>query len=95
MEVNGSEQTDPKPYSNTTIHFFSNEKMTKNIHDGDEPIKIHYGGKSWNQYAAGELYDKLKHLPLPHWDSLQSTTKQLWTPTLKINSTCTTRTEHI
>ena len=51
--------------SGATIHFFSNENMMKNIHDGPEPLIIHCGGKSWNQYAIGELCDDLKHLPLP------------------------------
>ena len=34
--------------SGATIHFFSNERMMKNIHDGDKPVKIHCGGKYWN-----------------------------------------------
>ena len=50
--------------SGATIQFFSNERMMKNIHDDDEPVKIHCGRKLWNQYAVGEPYDKLKHLPL-------------------------------
>ena len=45
-----------------TIYFFSNENMMKNIHDGPELLRIHYGGKSWDQYAVGELCDDLKYL---------------------------------
>ena len=37
----------------------------KNIHDGDEPVKIHCGGKPWHQYAVGELCNELKYIPLP------------------------------
>ena len=51
--------------SGATIHFFSNERMTKNIHDDEEPIEIYCGGKLWNQYTVGELWDELKHLLLP------------------------------
>ena len=50
--------------SGATIHFFSSENMMKNIHDGPEPLRIHFGGKAWNQYAIGELCDNLNHLPL-------------------------------
>ena len=51
--------------SGATIHFFSNENMMKDIHNGPEPLRIHCGGKSWDQYAVGELCDDLKHLSLP------------------------------